>query len=361
MIDGDVFNEYAYLITMTLLVFLIPVLRTTFVPIPSSTKEIINLKKDANGRYIVFDILRGIAILSVVVIHVVYIFLKDKVVDDTAFLNAVNASFRFALPIFFITSGLLLKPPIKTTVGYFSFLLNKSISLLPAYILVTGILAFIQNLSLNNFFYNVVTGKGAVPLYFVIVLFQLYVIYPFLFKWAQKRWFVYFSFYLSMFFQFLPSSWYIFDILTAFPYIFFFVWGIYMREQLLSGTLRSRWLPWSIMLVFCILVYTMFPGMYYNMRPFFGLAVMMLLYQLFTSSCTFKKSEQILAWIGSMSLWIFLTHFSLLEFILPYLWKTIVLPIPLLIFTTSVFSILISVIFGYICTQVYNNILKVFT
>jgi hypothetical protein len=219
----------------------------------------------------------------------------------------------------------------------------------------------IQNLSWKEFGINLITGNGSVPLYFIVVLFQLYLIYPFIADLSKERWFVYTSFWFSLIFFYLHPFVYLLEVPTLFRFFFFFVWGIYMREQLLLGRLRREWLPWAVIIALCVLVYVIFPGQYFNVRLFYGLGVMSLLFMLFTSSMNFGVVEKLLAWVGSMSLWIFLTHFTLMEYMLPYLWSSVDdNPYWALIATMPV-SIVGSILFGYVCTKIYNSAVLVFS
>jgi peptidoglycan/LPS O-acetylase OafA/YrhL len=353
--DTGLLNELSYLLTLTVCVMFLPILRKSFVPVPVSSASNKILKKEESGRYKVFDSLRGVAMLAVILIHTVYLFPLSNVSINVAVLESMNTALRFALPIFYITSGMFLIAPERTVKGFVSFYWKRIISIIPAYVLVTGVLAFIEKLSWNEFWFNVYTGNGAIPFYFIIILFQLYLIYPFVEYWAKKRWFVYSAFFFSVVFQFFITSWSVFSVPTAFRFSFFFVWGIYMKDQFLKGTLDRRPIVWVGLVGICVIAYVLYPGMYYNMRPFYGLAMMMLLFIFFTSTWSVKKLEDGLAWIGSMSLWIFLTHFSLMEFLLPLYWKSVSLSAYSLFFTSALISIALSIVFGFACMKLYNS------
>lgn len=333
-------------------------LRNVYIPLPNKTTRKTTLKKDKNGRIIVFDVMRGIAIVAVIIIHVVYLFPKNTSLSELT-LATINSSMRFALPIFYATSGLLLKPPKKTFRGYASFMWNKILAIMPAYILVNIFLAFVHNMSFDTLIHNILTGQGSVPFYFIIILFQLYAIYPFIEKVSKKKWFVYFAFVFSLIFQFIPQTWYMFGGFengapTAMRFLFFFVWGIYMKDMLLNETLKKDWLGWSAIVLSTVVFYAMLPGMYYNMRPFYGIGMMMLIYMAGTSNLIKGKTEKVLSWIGSMTLWIFLTHFPLMEYVLPHLYSYTSSPGWIVFICATLISLTLSILLGYICTKAYN-------
>ena len=348
-------NEFIYLLVMTAWVLLLPPLRKSFVPIPTSSSSNKTLHKESGGRYQVFDMMRGIAIIAVIVIHVTYLFpLADSSIN-VAILQSVDASMRFALPIFYITSGVLIIAPKNTFQGVMSFYWKRVVSIIPPYLLVTGALAVIEKLSWDEFLYNVFTGNGSVPFYFVIVLLQLYLVYPLIERWTKNRWFVFFIFFVSLLAQFQVSYWYIFDVPMAFRFLFFFVWGIYMKNQFLEGTLSRKPAPWVGMIALCVLVYAVYPGQYFNMHPFYGVAMTVVLFLFFTAGKNFRIVEKLFAWTGSMSLWVFLTHFPLMEYVLPLYWRSVSLPTIMLLVTSCIISIVASIAFGYVCMKGYNS------
>jgi probable poly-beta-1,6-N-acetyl-D-glucosamine export protein len=354
-------NEAVYLVLITTIIFIVPELRRLFVPKPavvSTTKE---LEKNTKNRFVVFDVLRGIAILAVVLIHVAELFpvIADSV--HTVVLEVLGSSMRFAIPVFFVTSGLLLTPPTHSLKGYILYIQKKVLTIIPAYVLVSLVLALMQNMSPKGFLYALVTGTGAPPFYFVIVLFQLYCIYPFIYTWAEKRWFVYLAFWFSMIFQFTGLLWNFFGCPTMFRFLFFFVWGIYMRKQLIEGKLQKQVSLHIAIVALCMILFGLYHDVFYNIRPFYGLSVLLLLYIFFTSRTHFGLFEKALAWVGSLSLWIFLTHYSLLQFLYPYVSSVESIPVYLLLFLVSVGSLVVSVLFGYLCSVVYTGVVKTVT
>ncbi len=352
------FYSFMHLIILSFMVMMYAPLRNVYIPLPNKTAQKTTLKKDKNGRIIVFDVMRGIAIMAVIIIHVVYLFPENTSLGELT-LATINSSMRFALPIFYVTSGILLKPHKKTFRGYVSFVWNKILTIMPAYILVNIFLAFVHHMSFDTLIHNILTGQGSVPFYFIIILFQLYAIYPFIEKISKKRWFVFSAFAFSFLFQFSPPTWHMFGGFengapTAMRFLFLFVWGIYMKDTLLNRALKKEWLGWSAIILSAIAFYAVLPAMYYNMRPFYGIGMMMLIYMASTSNLIKGKLEKVLAWIGSMTLWIFLTHFPLMEYVLPHLYSYTSSPGWIIFIYATLVSLSLSILLGYICTKTYG-------
>ena len=305
--------EFMHLTAMTLVVCCVPFLIKNFVPLPS--ENIVKIEKGSSGRYSVFDVMRGIAILGVVLSHAGYLYIEMFTPSSNVYVELIDASVRFVLPIFFIASGVLLVPAKKTIKGHAVFLWGRFIELLPLYIIFTGLLAYVGELTFHEFLKNIITGEGSLPYYFILVLIQLYILYPFIEKYAQKRMFVYLTLFFAMVMQFTPSTWYLYGVPLAFRYLFFFVWGIYIREQLLSGTFTRKVAPWLIMVFLFFVMYLVFPGQFYNVRPYYGVAMFSLLFVFFTSPHVTTRLEQYLEKVGRMSYWVYLAHFPVMQFV----------------------------------------------
>jgi peptidoglycan/LPS O-acetylase OafA/YrhL len=212
-------------------------------------------------------------------------------------------------------------------------------------------------MNIEQFIHDFFSGQISVPFYFIIVLFQLYLLYPFVVQLAKKRWFVYATLVFSLLNQF-SLMWWIHDIPLAFRFLFFFVWGIYMREQLLVTGTQRIFKPWIALIALFSVYYLVFPGDYYNMRPYYGLSVFMLLYFLFTSGWVHAKIETSLAWLGKLSLWIFLLHFPLMEWAFPYFFTYLHLPLGagFMLVVVSLLSVVLSVAAAYVANELYSRV-----
>jgi peptidoglycan/LPS O-acetylase OafA/YrhL len=331
-------------------------------PIPTSpdTKKPL-LQKNKKGRYIFFDTLRGVAITAVIILHVIYLFPFESypyVHEET--LNAVNALLRFAVPFFLIASGILLSPPPHTPSGILAFYKRQFVRVGLPYLLVLSALLFLRSdFTMLEVFKNFFTGNASVPYYFITVLLQLYLIYPFIAHIATQRWFVYFALGFSLFSFFIPQVLVIHGVSTFFPYFFFFVWGIYMRPQILQGTVPRQYWPWISFLIFFLVGYMLLPGKYYNTLYFFGTSMFMLLYLLTIDNRIPSWFSKFFSFLGGFTLWIYLIHFPLLEIFLPNVFKIIPLGLPAFMYGSTA-SVIVSVGLAFYVSVVYEYSTKTF-
>lgn len=347
-------NEFAHLFVMTLLVALILPLGKAFVPQIASGEAGRPLPTTDKGRVLWFDLIRGLAIIGVVLIHV------NELMPGWApavVTEAFNTFWRFALPIFFVASGALLTPLYESGKSYRAFLVGVWWRLGLPYVVVVLGLSLLRGDSVQTFLYNLVTGEASVPFYFLIILFQLYMLYPYLERWARRRWFVFAVLALSIVAQFMTWSWHLFEVPLCFRFLFFFVWGIHLREALKEGRLQTAWWTWISLLILFWVVYAIYPGHYYNGRFFYGISTFMLLYLLY-QRWGLGPFEQGLAVIGQHTLWIFLLHYPLLAFCLPWFRTLLPLPDHLAFSVLAVSSIGFSLLVAVIAEMVYDKLVS---
>lgn len=311
--------EPLHLIALTLFVFAVPFLRNAYVP----RAEVVHdarlpvPKRDAvSSRFVVFDVLKGVAILAVIVIHAAYLWPAPSEGMKT-FLVAVDASMRFALPIFFIASGILLTPESVQRLGVKRWYGAKLLALGVPYVLVATLAAYMAGMGVEDYVVGLVTGGISVPYYFLIILFQLYVLYPLLVPLARYRVFVYGALFFSIAWQLSPF-WYVFDVPLAFRFMGLFVWGMYVRSLMFEGTLSRSYTPWLALVVLAVALYVVLPGQYFNMRPYYGVGMCMLLYGAYVQGFFARGVERVLAWLGERTLWIYLTHYLIMMTLVPW-------------------------------------------
>lgn len=145
------------------------------------------------GRLVYTDLLRIIAIFGVILIHAAANIMTSCQVTSSAWqaANAVSAVVRFAVPVFFMVSGVFFLNPEKDISGKRIF--SKYIPRLVIALLFWGIAyeayyvmdnsaqtgAFSLALMLDGV-WNVICGKGHFHLYFIYLIIGLYIICPIL-------------------------------------------------------------------------------------------------------------------------------------------------------------------------------------
>jgi probable poly-beta-1,6-N-acetyl-D-glucosamine export protein len=266
-------------------------------------------------RLEIFDVIRGVSILAVFFIHVSWFFylysqLQPQYAYFSLFINNIS---RFAIAIFFISSGILLKP-VEMNKNYFIFLKHKFYNIFLPYLLIVISLEVSRGSSFLQMIYDLALGKSSVPFYFVIVLFQFYLMYPLILKHISKK-LLFVSFFISLLSQFFPLTWYFLGLPIFFKYFFFFVYGVYGREKFLSGKIKlSETKIWLFLSSAYVVLSIFLPDYYFNVRLVYGIAIFNLFMIYKDKIINFKKIIKPLKWAGSLSLWLFLLHYPVMEF-----------------------------------------------
>lgn len=191
-------------------------------------------------RYEKFDILRGFAIIGVVLIHIT----APLATDGEVFAILINQMSRFAVPIFFFLSGwgLTIAESFTKSEGYWDFLKARFLSVFPQYIIWNFIyLAYSDVWSSQNL--QEVLGAfllGTIynHLYFVPVILILYIFYPLLLKAANKAG-VLFSLLITIISQ-LSDVWiqheYFYMNKNILNWIFYFIFGMWFAKNFKEKT-----------------------------------------------------------------------------------------------------------------------------
>lgn len=186
-------------------------------------------------RYEKFDILRGFAIIAVVLIHIT----APLATDGDIFSIIVNQVSRFAVPVFFFLSGwgLTMAESYKKSESYWSFLKARFSNVLPQYVVWNFIyLAYSDVWSVENFselLKAFLSGTIYNHLYFVPVILTLYVFYPLLLKISNKTG-VLISLLITIISQ-LSDLWIVHEYFymnrNIFNWIFYFIFGIWFSKN----------------------------------------------------------------------------------------------------------------------------------
>lgn len=291
-------SEQAMTVFLAIIVIAIPKLRTIYFVPERSYPETTRIQ-----RVVFFDIAKGFAILAVILIHVLLVFKLDNRGNE-ALINIVNNIARFAVPVFLICTGILLHPKmVERRAGILKFYTRKIITIGIPYFIATLIISLYSKVTTTDFFYYLFTGKALGPYYYIVVLAQLYVLYPLLVIVRHNKWFLPLSFFVSL------VSFHLCDGTFFLPFLYFFSYGIANREYFLSNNPKkysrsSLWLVITIYLAFTIF----WADYYYNMVYIYGVAIWNLF---FAYQHQFTKSwlTEYIANMGKITLWIYLIHF----------------------------------------------------
>ncbi len=353
--------EKINLLILTLIVLLIPQFKKIFFSLLTNNKKIFILTK----KDIFFNFIKGLAIIAVIIIHICFFYCHYfPELKNNFFFVALNNISRFAIPLFFICSGILLNPE-ETKNKLLNFYLKKIIRIFIPYIIISILINYF--LFHNSFLislYNIISGRTLVPYYFIIVLLQFYILYPVLVYLKDKRCFLPTSFVISLICFLFPQCYQFYGVYFFGKFFFLFAYGVSQRNYFLDYTPNKKYINfWKFIIVLyitiMIILYYYKPNnnYYYNTRIFFGLAVFNILFYYRNIILTHKKLVTIVANFGEISLWIFLFHFLVMSIIFQCLIKNINIIFGVPIF--FILSLLISYIIGKIFFITYSQIYKI--
>lgn len=302
-------EAYALLAT-TFVIFLFTPFRKLYFKIPHEEKE---TTKSKSSHLPFFDFIRGVSIAAVILIHVLYLFEKTSPHTHTPFIFFFNNLLRFAIPVFLVTSGILLEKLELTRTSLKKFYSKKILKTFIPFAIFSILFGFVEEKNLKQIFLSLFYGNASIPYYFVIILFQCYILYPWIQKIRHKPWFLPLTFGITLISMFFRDLWYFGHFPFFGIYLFFFSYGVAKRETFLENTIQKKdTLLWASILGISLFIQFFFFDYYYNTSLFYGIACIHLLFsfQLFFSQ---RKYFHLFTAMGKNSLWIYLTHFPLVQ------------------------------------------------
>lgn len=194
------------------------------------------------------DFLKGVAILAVLLVHTSWNFIKADDLNGVVISNAfINTFSRFAVPLFIFVSGLVLSYKYFHNLNKKSFYSKRIKSILPPYIIFSLFymlceIAYLSRMpDTKDVIINWIIG-GYGYLWFLVLLVQLYIFFPFLIniykKYSAK------SEYLLLAAFSVELLWATIDLGVPkeflFPSgIFYFMLGIYVYDHPIPFNLKS--------------------------------------------------------------------------------------------------------------------------
>lgn len=149
------------------------------------------LGKMYKTRLYEMDMLRGIAIIGVILIHITAVTFHESQGVSEAFLIAVNQISRFAVPVFLFLSGLGLAISNRSEEGYFHFLWRRISKIVPLYLIWTTVYLLFKSIfepvSFMVILKGILTGETFYHLYYVPLIILFYILYPFVKRVATSN------------------------------------------------------------------------------------------------------------------------------------------------------------------------------
>lgn len=146
-----------------------------------------------NKRDVEMDMLRGLAITAVILIHITAgkrVFLNGETDIIFLFINQIS---RFAVPVFLFLSGMGLALSSKKE-NYSTFILNRVSKIIPWYLMwsliyfvLDNFIIYQEKFSVFNLVKDVLTGSAYYHLYYVPLIIIFYLIFPLINKYAKNN------------------------------------------------------------------------------------------------------------------------------------------------------------------------------
>ncbi len=138
------------------------------------------------------DVIRAVATIAVILIHVSATILYRVNVNSNTYRGflAINQLSRFSVPAFIMLSGMGLTNTYKRESGYFKYLSHRLYKIIPRYL----VWCFIYILFVNKTFdvykssNDIIFGNVFYHLYFVPIIVQFYLFFPFVYKYIDSKW-----------------------------------------------------------------------------------------------------------------------------------------------------------------------------
>lgn len=182
-------------------------------------------------RYEELDILRGLAITGVILIHVTTDLVEN--IPLALFLNQIS---RFAVPGFLFLSGIGLTLANKLNQGYLNFLIDRFTPYFGQYLIWSLIYYLFSSETFNGieFIINFLLGTNYYHLYYVPIIIVFYLLYPLLLKIGRSLSGLFVTFLITLT-NYLISIFYNVEILSVnqniFNWLFYFVLGIWFAQN----------------------------------------------------------------------------------------------------------------------------------
>ncbi len=368
--------EYLIVVLSLLILLIIPRYAKLFWNID---KKPYLFSKEIKERVLTVDILKGIAILGVVIIHSFFILIyfspnRYLSVFEIISFSFLNNLLRFVIAVFLFTSGLLLKPFVWTKKAVFVFYKNKFVRIIIPYMILTIFFWLIGYKKEHTLADLLLTGDVVTPLYFIPLLLQFYLIYPILdiIRKFSPRLLLVLALLISLFSYLNPVSWRWLNIVLFWPYLVFFVYGM-LRKNILIQKTSSKWNELVYICVFLqllIIFSLIFVGIdikffryftlyFYNTQYVFGFAVILSLFKFFKENQNLLNNmvRNSLAKLGKISLWIFLLHYPILEFLFNKIYlneKHVIIDI----LVNNLLTLIIVIPLSYLLDKIYTTLVK---
>jgi len=143
-------------------------------------------------RFVELDFIRGIAMIIVIIIHTVIFVTLSKQGNLIVEQNSIPHILDIGIPLFFIVSGTVLALNYVPPFPYIRFILKRGTRILIPYLIISSIFILFLITIIHrpvvpmNIPIWLLTGTTTSPYWYIVVIMQLYLLYPVIVKFMKK-------------------------------------------------------------------------------------------------------------------------------------------------------------------------------
>ncbi|CAB1251587.1 Putative poly-beta-1,6-N-acetyl-D-glucosamine export protein [Clostridiaceae bacterium BL-3] len=211
-------------------------------------------------RILGMDVIRAVSIIAVITLHasatVLYRCMPYSTTYNISFI--INQLSRFCVPAFIVISGMGLTVNYKEGGSYSEFIMKRFFRVVPQYIVwcIIYILLITKNFNIQEDINDIIYGNVFYHFYYVPLIIEFYIIFPFIYRFMGKRWWVFFSFIITVlllaytyyFKSVSPEEWF-WNKKNLLYWLFYFSMGGYIGKNIdrISEKLNSHRLFVSVL------------------------------------------------------------------------------------------------------------------
>lgn len=320
--------------------------------------------------------LKGLAIVPVVIIHVLaYLPGIYTISKNQLFYIALDQLGRYCVPLFLLLSGYAFSVRYTDAkITWVEFMKSRVLKLIPLYVLwsgvswvlLNGIPAWSSPGVHPSFWFLLLTGGADYQLYFVVLIFQLYALFPWLLIWMKRfpnaALLIGFAIQFLLFWLYRKFEYPGQNNLDGFEYLYFASWigyfllGMWLATHSISQKL-VRLLPAITLFAGTLMVWDSYQAIHHQIDPLlalkftrFSVSFYAIAFVLWLSTGSFSRVNEIskkwiqivLSLLGKYSFIIFLSHTILLRIIFSLKHELITIPIALLLTLTWSVAVFLS-------------------
>ncbi len=139
-----------------------------------------SIPKDIPHYFPEIDYLRGLAIIAVITIHITTYYTRMPTITNLTIVYMILIVLaRYGVPLFLLVSGFVLYNKYNKEFNLNEFYIKRFMSVIPAYIIFSVLYEIWNRGAINKeFISDLLTGGANRHLWFIILIVELYIVYP---------------------------------------------------------------------------------------------------------------------------------------------------------------------------------------